>query len=438
MSKVVAKRLTSSTQSRVSIALIIASVFEGHSLTDVFKEQLEQVQNKDRAFVKEVCYGVLRHYTLLDASVKQYLDKPLKAKYQILHYVLVSAFYQLHFLQQKNHAVVNESVNACYAFNKGELSKLVNAILRNFIRDNLRLCDSSKLEVKYSYPRFLIDKIKTNLEQEQLIKVLSCGNEHAPMFLRVENSKISTAQYLAILKQNGIKASNCSICPCAIKLEQSLEVKDIPLFEQGFVTVQDLSAQLAALFLPLQDNAVVLDACAAPGGKSAHLLDINKSIDLYAFDAQANRVKLLSSTLERLGKKAHIEQYDARFIHKLALDFDAILLDVPCSGTGVIRRHPDIKWLRRDSDFTNLVALQNEILNSAFSRLKVGGFLLYTTCSIVYDENEGQIRNFLSQHDKVAKLIPLKLGDKSYECYQRYTGLDDADGFFYSLLQKIA
>lgn len=439
MSKIVkAKQIAKSTQSRVCIAKIIADVFAGHSLTDAFKLYLAQVDVKDKAFVKEVCYGVLRHYSLLDASVKKYLTKKLKQKYILVHYILVSAFYQLHFLKQKSHAVVNESVNACYALGLGELSKLTNGLLRNFIRDDLALISSTKLEIKYSYPSFLIKKIAAKVTEDKLISLLENGNAHAPMFLRVENSKIATDEYLNILKQHGIKASICPICPSAIKLDKSLEVTNIPLFEQGFVTVQDLSAQMAAKFLPLKDYDVVLDACAAPGGKSAHLLDINNTITLYAFDAQQERVELINSTLTRLQRHAHVQQYDARYLHQLNLDFDAILLDVPCSGTGVIRRHPDIKWLRRESDFTQLVALQYEILQSAFKRLKIGGFLLYTTCSIVYDENEGQIRKFLSEHKSDVKLIPLKINNQSFDYYQRYTGTDASDGFFYSLLQKIA
>lgn len=422
--------------SRIIIAYIIKAVFDGQSLTDAFNEFLAKALDSEKAFIKEVCYGVLRHYSLLEATLNQYLPKKLKIKYILVQYLLISALYQLAFLNKKSYAIVNESVNACFELKFKELTKLVNAILRNFIRDDKRLATSENLAITYSYPSFIIKRLARYLPADKLRTVLENGNQQAPMWLRVHNEHLSTQEYLALLKEHNINAQTTPLCKSAVCLDKACDVNDLPLFNQGKVSVQDLSAQLAAPFLPVKAGDFVLDCCCAPGGKSAHLLDLYQNIKLYCFDSSKERLSLVEQNLNRLNKKAILKVYDATKLHELDVTFDAILVDAPCSGTGVIRRHPDIKWLRRDSDIDALVKLQSTILDSAFSRLKSNGFLLYTTCSIMQEENQLQIENFVKRHSD-ARLCELKIANQCVTCYQRFPGEDGGDGFFYALLQKI-
>ena len=261
------------------------------------------------------------------------------------------------------------------------------------------------------------------------------SNEHAPMFLRVENSKISTVDYLKLLEEHEISASIVEESPCTILLEEPVSVDRLPHFQQGYVSVQDLAAQLASPLLNLEDGQKVLDTCAAPGGKSAHIKDLAK-VALTSCDIDEKRLKSTEKTFKRLGIEANLVAIDfSQDVSKIEGDFDRILVDAPCSGTGVIRRHPDIKWLRRQKDIETLVNTQALILDNAFSKLKQGGILVFTTCSILKRENIEQVEKFLARHSD-AKLLPFKMNGTEVETYQRLPGENNSDGFFYARFVK--
>ena len=255
------------------------------------------------------------------------------------------------------------------------------------------------------------------------------------MWLRVENSKIGTDDYLVLLEKCDIFAVRTPFCSSALQLEEPVITEKLPLFKRGRVSVQDLAAQLAAPLLDLKPQMRVLDTCSAPGGKSAHILDLEPTVELTALDSDEKRLASAKENLARLQRNAVFKVLDAQDLSSLEGEFDRILVDAPCSGTGVIRRHPDIKWLRREGDIANLTAIQAKILDSAFSKLKKGGILLYTTCSILPEENSEQIEAFLSRHAD-AQLLPFNIFGQSGGTFQHLPGDDDADGFFYARMIK--
>ena len=262
------------------------------------------------------------------------------------------------------------------------------------------------------------------------------SNEHAPMFLRVENSKISTADYLQLLHKQEIKATLVDESSCTILLEEPTYVDRLPFFKEGYVAVQDLAAQLASPLLELKEGDNVLDTCCAPGGKSAHILDIAPKVTLTCADVDEQRLNSAKTNLQRLNRTAKFLHLDfSADISGIKETFDKILVDAPCSGTGVIRRHPDIKWLRRQKDIKNLVTTQEKILDNAFALLNKGGILVYTTCSILKQENEDQVKKFLNRH-KDAKILPFEMKGKVVDFYQRLPGENNSDGFFYSRFIK--
>lgn len=431
------ERLTGGVASRVACARILQAVLRGRSLDDAFALHLGGLTDRDRAFASEVCYGTLRHRLLLGATLDGYLRQPLKPRHEACFCLLLSAFYQLALMHAKPHAVVNESVNACIALKFNELKNMVNAVLRGFVRDGTMLAECADLGTRYSYPEFMCRRLGRFLKGDELERVLAEGNNRAPMFLRAELSKTSTGACLEKLRESGIEASERTSCPGAIELASPCDVSELPLFAEGLVTVQDISAQMAAPLLPVSSGQRVLDCCCAPGGKSAHLLDLHPDIELYSLDADEKRLGMAADTLKRLGRSARLEVCDGRRLQELGVEFDAVLLDAPCSGTGVIRRHPDIKWLRKESDIDNLVKLQSDILESAFSSLKKDGFLLYTTCSLLQEENGTQMREFMARHTQDARPAEFGFCGKRCSSYQRLTGEDGGDGFFYALVQKV-
>lgn len=426
---------TAGAPTRAAAAFCISAVESGKSLTDVLPIYTKDLDPRDKAFVQELVYGTLRYRRALNITLNKYLNHSLKERFIVARALILCGFYQIVFTRTPPHAVVAATVGACSLCQCRSLTGLVNAILRNFLRQGSKLEESDDPAVKYSFPDWLYLEIKKDYGDKAPL-ILDNSNEHAPLWLRVENSKISTEDFKNILDEHDISAKGTDLCACALKLDEPIGVDKIPRFSQGLVTVQDLSAQMASPLLELKEGLRVLDACCAPGGKSAHIMDLCPNIELTCTDISEDRLKSTLQTFKRLGRNPKVLQNDASLgLKNIEGNFDRILADVPCSGTGVIRRHPDIKWLRRQKDIETLNKTQDAILENLFSRLNVGGILLYTTCSILKSENEARIEKFLKSHQD-CELLPFDMCGKHTGMYQRLPGDDGGDGFFYARLTK--
>lgn len=412
--------------------LIIGQVLSGRNLNQVLTEVMgsfPDFSSQQRGALQDLSYGTLRFYGQLDKVLEALLNKPLQ-DIQI-RYLLLVALYQLQYSKAAQHAVVDFAVNAVRKRNPAA-SGLVNAILRNFLRNKKSLLDEAARteQGRYSYPQWWINEIKSQYG-EHADAILIAGNLHPPMTLRVNSKKSSTTEYLALLAQNDIQAR--IIDPNAILLDHPTVVDKLPGFIDGLVSVQDAGAQYAAGFLDVQDGMRVLDACAAPGGKSAHLLE-SAQVHLIALDKDEMRLERVRENMQRLQLTATLLTGDAAEPSEWwdGKKFQRILADVPCSATGVVRRHPDIKWLRRPSDIENFAQQQQQILNALWPLLEDGGKLLYATCSIFGRENQQVINGFLSNHVD-AKQIPLAIPSMSQG---QLLPNEQHDGFFYALLHK--
>ena len=370
-------------------------------------------------------YGTLRFYGQLRAILDLLLQKPLPD--EAVRTLLLVALYQLQYSRAAEHAVVNHAVKAAEAMKKPWAKGLVNAVLRNFLRQRAALLEQAGAtdEGRYSHPQWWIDKLRQEYPEEWAA-LLEANNQHPPMTLRVNCRQTSTEAYLALLLQHGIAARQTGAS--AILLDQPAAVDKLPGFGDGVVSVQDAGAQLAAPLLDVADGMRVLDACAAPGGKAAHLLELAE-IDLTALDSDAERVKKIEQNLQRLRLEARCVVGDASNPSAWwdGRPFQRILADVPCSASGVVRRHPDIKWLRREADIAAFAAKQAQILDALWRVLGSGGKLLYVTCSVFPEENQQQMAQFLERHADALCTLPSNgqlLPD------------DQHDGFYYALLYK--
>ena len=425
---------------RLVAAKVVSRVLQdGQSLTAALDQAFLDIESaKDRAFIQALCYGVCRQFHRLDFILSQILDKPLKDT-DVKALALVG-LYQLNFMRVKPHAAVSETVLA--ARKKPWAKSLINAVLRTYLREQEGLehkadtCQAAAL----SHPDWLIKQIEQDWP-EQALTILQENNLQPPMVLRVNLAKTSREHYLHLLTEQDISAEAVSFCSSAIRLDKPVPVELLPGFADGLVSVQDTAAQLAAGLLNVQPGQRVLDVCAAPGGKTAHLLENQAQLkELVAVDIDASRMQRVSETMQRLGLQATRVVGDAAnpddwWDGKL---FDRILLDAPCSALGVIRRHPDIKLLRRAEDIGQLQALQKSILQAVWPLLAPGGLLLYATCSILKQENEQQIQAFLAEYGDAFELpIHADWGTVGVCGRQIVTGESAMDGFYYALLGKV-
>jgi len=410
---------------------------DGQSLTAVLESALKAVESgKDRAFIQALCYGVCRTYHRLDFILSELLDKPLKD--QDVKALALVGLYQLKYMRVKPHAAVSETVAAR---KKPWAKALINALLRSYLReqDDLEQKADNVQSAAFSHPDWLIKQIEQDWPQ-QAQQILMENNQQPPMALRVNLARISRDQYLQLLSEQGIEAVSVDFCPSAIILDKPVAVDLLPGFAEGLVSVQDTAAQLAAGLLDVQPGHRVLDVCAAPGGKTAHILEHQPQLkELVAVDVDESRLQRVSETLQRLKLPATLVVGDAAnpqgwWDGRL---FDRILLDAPCSALGVIRRHPDIKLLRRAEDIEPLQALQKNILNAVWPLLAPGGIMLYATCSILKQENEQQIDVFLAEHPDAVELpIDAAWGFSGSHGRQIMTGESAMDGFYYARISK--
>jgi 16S rRNA (cytosine967-C5)-methyltransferase len=399
-------------------------------------------QAKDRAWLQETVFGVLRVLPTLQTWLRSLLAAPLKKQQKIIEHVMMIGLFQQAYMRTSVHAAVSETVNASKVLKQAQLSGMVNAVLRNFERNKVQEQAIDAPHAQANLPKWLYKQL-ASAYPEQLRKISTAMQTKAPLWLRVNLQYISIDDYSALLSDEGI-GHDC-IPPRAVKLHAYTDVTHLPLFEEGGFAVQDMAAQLAAGLLSIEDEDIVLDACAAPGGKTAALIEANPMLgEIFAIDSVAERnVRTLENLerlghLERLGERLHVLDLDAgdkRSYEKLP-QFNKILLDAPCSATGVIRRHPDIKWHRKASDIDDLVALQREILEQTWRALLPGGTLLYATCSILPQENTEQIKHFLADHAD-ATLVPIREEESiAHPGWQILPGEADMDGFFYARLLK--
>jgi 16S rRNA (cytosine967-C5)-methyltransferase len=411
------------------------------SLATLFPYQGADLSVQDEALLQELCFGVCRWYQRLNAQIDMLLDKPLKAKDIDVKILLLLGLYQLEFTRIPAHAAISETVEACKQLKKASASGLINAILRRSQREkDAMLGDlNKKTDYLYSHPYWLIKRLK-QCWPEHWQDICAANNERAPMTLRVNELRNSRTSYLAEVEASSIAASPCQFSPSAITLEKPVPVDSLPGFNQGQSSVQDEAAQLAATLLQLAPNQHVLDACAAPGGKTCHLLETEPALaSLTALELDSERAKKIHQNLDRLQLTAKVIEGDATQPQQWwdNQSYDRILLDAPCSATGVIRRHPDIKLLRHDEDIPALATLQFQMLSALWSLLKPRGILVYATCSVLPDENEQVIARFMEQQNDAEILsIEADWGIQRPFGRQLFPQQQGHDGFYYARLQK--
>ncbi|MBG3131701.1 16S rRNA (cytosine(967)-C(5))-methyltransferase RsmB [Proteus mirabilis] len=402
---------------------------QGLSLSTVIPELQKNISDKDKPLLQEICFGVLRTLPQLEWIIQQLMDKPLKGKQRILHYLIMVGLYQLLYTRIPAHAALAETVNGAVALKKPQLKGLINGVLRQFQRQqdilNERFQNS---ENRFLHPSWLLARIK-QAYPEQWMSIVEGNNQKPPMWLRVNQRHHSREEYLTLLENEKIPAIADDSHPFAIRLENPCNVNLLPGFLDGWVTVQDRSAQRCAELLAPENKEQILDLCAAPGGKTTHILEIAPQAQVLAIDIDEQRLKRVQENLTRLKLNAVVKSGDGRYPEQWCsgMQFDRVLLDAPCSATGVIRRHPDIKWLRRNDDIEQLAQIQKEILHAIWPYLKSGGTLVYATCSILPEENKQQVEAFLAS-TKDAQC------DYQYQCLPEEKG---GDGFFYALIKKI-
>lgn len=424
---------------RASAARIIAEVVsKKHSLNGILATTLPLLPENDRSLCQQLCYGVLRWHPQLDAISQQLLTKALKAKDADIAALLLIGLYQLRELRVPSHAAISETVNATKTLGKQWAKGLINASLRNYQRKEGEINNTLKQSdtAFYAHPDWLAEAFKNDWP-ENWQAILDANNKQPPMMLRVNQQKGTRQDYIARLKNVEIACSEIVACTEGILLEKPCDVYQLPGFEGGDVSVQDGAAQYVAGLLEIKPGLRILDACAAPGGKTCHILEHAPENDVIALDISANRLQQIEQNTDRLNLQATLISSNANDVDSWwdGQLFDRILIDAPCSGTGVIRRHPDIKLLRRPEDIDSLAMQQKQLLDTLWPLLKEGGVLIYTTCSALKAENEHQVEQFLQRHpeaqEKEAALPPAQRRPFGY---QRLPGDDLLDGFYYACL----
>lgn len=428
-------------QARAAAARAIGAVLAGKSLAQALPAQLERTTERDRALVQQLCYGTLRLAPRLQALLDPLLDKPLRARDRDVQGLLLCGLYQLEDTRIPDHAAVSETVAAAAVLKKTWARGMTNAVLRRYLREREALQARLDEAARLAHPAWLLQALKAQWPAHWQ-QVVAANNDQPPLTLRVNRRRGSRDDYLARLAGAGIAARAGALSPEAVYLESPTDVALLPGFADGEVSVQDEAAQLAALLLDPQPGDRVLDACAAPGGKTGHLLELQPALqELVAMDIDATRLVRVEQNLQRLGLTARLCVGDgARPAGALGNGcFERILVDAPCSASGVIRRHPDVKILRRPADIEGFHRQQRDILAGLWPHLAVGGRLLYATCSVLEAENHATVAAFIETR-RDARPVALN-GDRGEPAGMGRQLLPDpagADGLYYALLEKTA
>ncbi len=426
----------------IAVKVLAEVITKNRSLGVVLSRHLDQLENpSDQGFAQDLVYGVARWYPRIEYFIAQLLSRALKPKDFELKLLIAIGVYQLAFSRVPTYAAINETVKQVKPLKRDWARALVNGVLREFVRKQADLEQkmASDEVARTAHPQWFIKQLKIDWP-EDWEKILAANNQHPPMSLRVNARELSRAKFMQQLSEVTINAHEIAGVDYGVELESPVHVENIPGFFAGKVSIQDGAAQMASQLLNLEPQQRVLDACAAPGGKTAAIIEQQKNLlEVVALEVKEPRLRLINETLSRLNLAATLICADAGDIEKWwdGQHFDRILLDVPCSATGVIRRNPDIKILRSADDVRELVRVQENLLNAIWQTLKPGGLLVYATCSVLQVENAGQLKRFLVRHVD-AKEIKIaanwgKLGDIG-----RYLlpGENGMDGFYYACITK--
>lgn len=429
---------------RLAAAKALAAVLSGKaSLNSSLPTQLDKVEDRDRGFTQDLAFGTARWQPRLSALAAKLLQKPFKAADADVEALLLVGLYQLLYTRVPAHAAIGETVGCADKLKKPWAKALLNAVLRRAQRESENLLAELERDpvVRTAHPRWLQKSLKA-FWPEQWEAICAANNAHPPMILRVNRRHHTRDAYLALLREAGVPAIPCQYSRDGIVLETPGDVRTLPGFAEGWISVQDEAAQLAADLLELAPGQRVLDACCAPGGKTCHILEAEpKLAGVVAVDLEAKRLVRVKENLERLGLNAKLIAADGRDTASWwdGKPFQRILLDAPCSATGVIRRHPDIKLTRQPDDIAALAVLQGELLDALWQTLEVGGILLYATCSTLPTENTEVIEAFLTRTPGARELdIASQAGLKQPHGRQLLAQEGGHDGFYYAKLIKIA
>lgn len=429
---------------RLAAAKALAAVLNGKaSLNSSLPTQLDKVEDRDRGFTQDLAFGTARWQPRLSALAAKLLQKPFKAADADVEALLLVGLYQLLYTRVPAHAAIGETVGCADKLKKPWAKALLNAVLRRAQRESEALLAELEHDpvVRTAHPRWLQKSLKA-FWPEQWEAICTANNAHPPMILRVNRRHQTRNAYLELLSQAGIGAHPCVFSRDGIILDAAADVRSLPGFADGWISVQDEAAQLAADLLDLAPGQRVLDACCAPGGKTCHILEAEPALaGVVAVDLEAKRLVRVRENLERLGLSAELIAADGRDTQAWwdGKPFQRILLDAPCSATGVIRRHPDIKLTRQPDDIAALALLQGELLDALWKTLEVGGILLYATCSTLPTENTEVIEAFLARTPGARELdLATAAGIKQPHGRQLLAREGGHDGFYYAKLIKIA
>lgn len=405
------------------------AVMEGGNLTASFEGML--AANPDwpessRAAIRHLAWTSVRAYGRADAILRQLLAHPPA---EPIHALLQVALIRLEQRPEQAHTTVDQAVVAAQVLMPG-LKAMVNGVLRNALRqrDAWASWRAAELDAVHAHPRWWVERVQQD-HPADWENVLAVGNTHPPMSVRINRRRGSVASSSASLAEQGIETTACG--EDGLLLAEPVPVRHLPGFADGLLSVQDAGAQHAAILLDAQVGERVLDACAAPGGKTAHILE-RAELDLLALELEPERAERIKANLRRLGLRAEVRVADCSQLEQWwdGRPFDRVLADVPCSGSGVVRRHPDIKWLRREADIAQFAATQRRILDALWQTLKPGGTMLYVTCSVFVQENQAQIESFLRRHgDAYQDAIA---GQPDFQLLPAA----DHDGFYFARLHK--
>ena len=431
--------MSATSDCRAIAARCLAAVAGGSSLSQQLPLWEVKVAERDRPLLRQLCYGVLRLHPLLMGYTEQLLRKPFKSKDTDILMLILLGIYQLSETRIPDHAAVSATVGAIRGLKKNWAKNLVNGVLRQWQRNREELSLKLSPAQNSAHPEWFY-QVVTQAWPEQADSIFTANNTHPPMCLRVNTRHHDRAHYQQLLQQADIEADTCAYAPEGLRLKQATSVDKLPGFFEGFVSVQDEAPQLSIELLNLKPGQRVLDTCCAPGGKTCHILEAEPDLStVIGLDIDQHRLERVEENFERLNLRAQLLCADACAVDQWwdKTPFDRILLDAPCSATGVIRRNPDIKLHRRPEDIKQLAVLQLQLLNALWPTLKPGGLLLYATCSILPDENERVVEQFCQQqNDAHHQLIDAEWGIARPFGRQLFPQQNSHDGFYYALIEK--
>ena len=433
---------TATADVRALAATVLSRVLvQGQSLGEALPAVRASMDDpRAAALLQELCFGTLRWYYRLDALLQRLLDKPLRSRDADIRCLILAGLYQIEYLDLPQRVAVHETVQAVQALGKDWARGLVNAVLRNFQRrhDELLQTIAGNEAAQHAHPDWMIERLRRDWPDDWAV-ILAANNARPPFTLRINRQRLTRNEYRDLLSEKSLNAMPVAHAAQALRLEKPVPVSTLPGFGRGDVSVQDAAAQLAAGLLQLSPGQHVLDACAAPGGKTAQILETEPAVELTALDIDPDRLQRIESNLQRLSLHAKLLAGDATQpdVWWDGDSYDRILLDVPCSASGVIRRHPDIKVLRRAGDLDALTGRQAAILDAMWPLLAPGGMLLYCTCSVFTAENSDRVGDFLARHSDAGEVgIAAAWGHGCTHGRQIFPGENQMDGFYFACLRK--